>query len=275
MIKNNKKIICLYFMIINIFSYLKKNKQISTLLNIYIVTHKDFTNILYSPVYKILCDEKSKLKQEYNLSIIETNKDNILFPKRRGYGECSKIYHIWKLYKKRILKSKYVGIIHYRRIFSFKNNIPNLDEIFKNYDVILKKKYWFKFSIREQFNRYHIAKFLNESIDIIQEKFPEYYQYAISFLRKNSGHFGNIFIMKKKDFIKWGEFAFGVLLEFDKRYNLTTDKDINKLIIKEAKNLNKKLNIPYQSRLEGFLVERISNIFYKRHFKKVYEISTF
>jgi 3-dehydroquinate dehydratase len=81
--------------------------------------------------------------------------------------------------------------------------------------------------------------------------------------------------MKKKDFIKWGEFAFGVLLEFDKRYNLTTDKDINKLIIKEAKNLNKKLNIPYQSRLEGFLVERISNIFYKRHFKKVYEISTF
>jgi hypothetical protein len=273
-------LICLCFMIINIFSYLK-NKQIltpffkhPTLINIYIATHKDFVNILSSPVYKILCDEKSILKQVYNLSIIETNKDNILFPKRRGYSECSKIYPIWKLYKKGILESKYVGINHYRRIFPFKNNIPDLDEIFKNYDVILKKRFKFQVTIREQFNYCHIDKFLTESIDIIGEKFPEYYQYAKSLLEKKWGNFCNIFIMKKEDFIKWGEFVFGVLLELDKRYNLTTDNDISKLIIKEAKKLNKKLNIPYQSRLEAFLSERIGNIFYQRHFKKVYEIPT-
>jgi hypothetical protein len=267
-------------MIINIFSYLK-NKQIlipffkhSTLLNIYIATHKDFINILSSPVYKILCDEKSKLKRVYNLPIIETNKDNILFPKRIGYSECSKIYPIWKLYKEGILKSKYVGINHYRRIFPFKNNIPDLDEIFKNHDVILKKRFKLKATIWEQFNHYHIAKFLNESIDIIQEKFPEYYQYAISLLENKWGYFCNIFIMKKEDFIKWGEFVFGVLLELDKRYNLTTDNDISKLIKKEAKKLNRKLNIPYQSRLEAFLSERIGNIFYQRHFKKIYEIPT-
>jgi hypothetical protein len=61
------------------------------LLNIYISTHKDFVNILTSPVYKILCDEKSQLKQEYNLPIIETNQNNILFPKNRGYSEGSKM----------------------------------------------------------------------------------------------------------------------------------------------------------------------------------------
>jgi hypothetical protein len=269
---------------INIFSYLK-NKQISNpffepppLLNIYIITHKDFINILSSPVYKILCDEKSKLQLKYNIPIIETNKDNILFPKRRGYGECSKIYPIWKLYKKGILKSKYVGINHYRRIFPFKNNIPDLDEIFKNYDVILKKRLKFKVTIWEQFNYFHIGKFLNESIDIaftlIQEKFPEYYQYAISLLKKKWGYFCNIFIMKKEDFIKWGEFVFSVLLELDKRYNLTTDNDISKLIKKEAKKLNRKLNIPYQSRLQAFLSERIGSIFCLRHFKKIYEIPT-
>jgi hypothetical protein len=265
---------------INIFSYLK-NKQISNpfyeppkLLNIYIVTHKDFINILSSPVYKILCDEKSKLQLKYNIPIIETNKDNILFPKRRGYGECSKIYPIWKLYKKGILKSKYVGINHYRRIFAFKNNIPDLDEIFKNYDVILRIRSRFKYTLREQFNGGCIAKFLNESIDIILEKFPVYYQYAINVLEQKWGNFCNVFIMKKEDFIKWGEFVFGVLLEFDKRYNLTTDNDISNLIIKEAKKLNKTLNIAHQSRLEGFLSERIGNIFYQRHFKKAYEIPT-
>ena len=132
----------------------------------------------------------------------------------------------------------------------------------------------FKHTIREQFNYCHIAKFLNESIDIIRQKFPEYYQYAISLLEKKWGNFCNIFIMKKEDFIKWGEFVFGVLLELDKRYNLTTDNDISKLIKKEAKKLNRKLNIHYQSRLEAFLSEIIGNIFYQSHFKKVYEIPT-
>ena len=39
--------------------------------------------------------------------------------------------------------------------------------------------------------------------------------------------------MKKEDSIKWGDFVFGVLFEFDRKYNLTTDEDIRNLIIKE------------------------------------------
>ena len=242
------------------------------LLNIYISTHKDFVNILTSPVYKILCDEKSQLKQEYNLPIIETNQNNILFPKNRGYSEGSKMYYIWNLYKEGKLNSKYVGFNHYRRIFTFKDDIPDLDEIFKNYDVILKRRFNFRETVREQYNYCHIAHFLNECVDIISENYSEYYQYAISALGKKWGNYCNIFIMKKEDFIKWGEFVFGVLLEFDRRYNLTTDEDIRKLIIKEAKT--KRLNINYQSRLESFLLERIGIIFYESHFKKVYEIDT-
>ena len=242
------------------------------LLNIYISTHKEFVTSITSPIYKILCDEKSQLKRKYNLAIIETNQNNILYPKNVGYSEGSKMYYIWSLYKEGKINSKYVGFNHYRRVFPFKNNIPDLDEIFKNYDVILKMRFYFTKTVREQYNEFHIAHFLNESIDIIHDKFPEYYQYTKSALDKNWGNYCNIFIMKKEDFIKWGEFVFGVLLEFDRRYNLTTDEDIRKLIIKEAQTKN--LNIAYQSRLESFLLERIGIIFYERHFKKVYEINT-
>jgi hypothetical protein len=182
------------------------------------------------------------------------------------------MYYIWNLYKEGKLNSKYVGFNHYRRIFTFKDDIPDLDEIFKNYDVILKRRFNFSETVREQYNYYHIAHFLNECVDIISENYSEYYQYAISALGKKWGNYCNIFIMKKEDFIKWGEFVFGVLLEFDRRYNLTTDEDIRKLIIKEAKT--KRLNINYQSRLESFLLERIGIIFYESHFKKVYEIDT-
>jgi hypothetical protein len=37
---------------------------------------------------------------------------------------------------------------------------------------------------------------------------------------------------------------------------------------------NKTFNIVFQRRIEGFLSERIGNIFYERHFKKIYEIPT-
>ena len=249
----------------------------STFLNIYICTHRDFDNKLTSPVYKILIDEKSQLKEEYNLTIIETNKDNILYPKRLSYAECSKIYYIWKLYKEGKLKSKYVGFTHYSRIFPFKDDIPDLDEMFKYYDVIVKSRYIFGVNTRVHYNENHIGHFLNESLDIIREKFPEYYQPALTFLDKKYAYFCNVFIMKNEDFIKWGEFVFGVLFELDRRNNITSDEDVKAILINEAKEAeksNKTFNIVFQRRIEGFLSERIGNIFYERHFKKIYEIPT-
>ena len=267
-------IIFLLLILIIILFQPKKIKQMKHV-NMYISTHKDFdNNIIINPTYIILCDEKSQLKKEYKIDIIETNKNNILYPKRRGYSEGSKIYPIWKSYKDGNLSSKYIGLFHYRRIFPFKNDIPELDKIFNDYDIIIKSRFQFRVTTREQYNQCHIAHFLDESINIIQEKYPEYYPYAKSFLAKKWGYFCNIFIMKQDDFIKWGEFVFGVLLEFDKKYNLTSDEDIEKLIRNETKKLNTFFDINYQSRVESFLMERIGNIFYEKHFHKRYEIET-
>ena len=64
-----------------------------TIVNLYISTHKDFDNkLIVNPNYKILCDDRSQLKNNYSIEIISTNTSkNILFPKRIGYGEGSKI----------------------------------------------------------------------------------------------------------------------------------------------------------------------------------------
>ena len=235
----------------------------------YICTHKDFRyKVIRNPAYKILCDDKTELTRNYNLEIIETNKNNILYPKRIGYSEGSKIYPIWKLYKEGNITSKYVGLFHYRRVFPFKNDIPNLDEIFEKYDAIVRKKDDLHTSIYKQFEDSHIIHYLDESIDIIKEKYPEYYNDTQVLFNNVTINFCNIFIAKKEDFIKWGELVFGVLLELDNRYNLTTDDDIKKLIMKEPKVIEKKLDIDYQSRLQAFLMERIGYIFYEHHWKK-------
>ena len=83
--------------------------------------------------------------------------------------------------------------------------------------------------------------------------------------------------MKKDDFIEYGNFVFGVLFEFDRRNNLNSDEDIKKYIEKNFINKTKFDNIVnsinYQRRLEGFLLERLTNIFYNFKFKNKYEIN--
>ena len=130
------------------------------LVNLYISTHKDFKcEVLKDPSYKILCDEMSQLKNNYSLEVIPTYKDNEIYPKKRAYGECSKMYYIWKLYKSGNISSKYVGFVHYRRQFQFKNNIPDLDDIFSKNDVILPKRWKFTENLYKQFKRYHVGSF--------------------------------------------------------------------------------------------------------------------
>ena len=241
--------------------------------NFFTATHKDFpNNVIVNPAYKIICDERSQLKMEYKLKIIETSKKNILYPKRGGYAEASKIYPIWKFYKTGRLSSKYVGLFHYRRFFSFKNDIPDLDNIFRDYDVILPNKLHFETSLNDQYKIYHFEEFLDLCIDIIREKFPEYYPYTIGFTKKYEGNFYNVFIMKKNDFIKWGEFVFGVLLEFDKRLNLSSDYDIKILLIFKKMKTPNQYDAEYNLRVQGFLSERLGNIFYDKHFSRRYEM---
>ena len=268
-------------LIIKLFPINFKSKNIdlnstkSNYLNLYIITHKDFNNYITNQSYKILCDDYFQLKKNYTLNVINTKNNNELFKKRIGYSEGSKIYYIWKQYKNNIIKSKYVGFNHYRRIFQFGNKIPDLDNIFKKYDVILNKRFRSKKSLKIQYYKSHNEKDLNDILNIIKNKFPKYYSVALKTLGSKKFYICNIFIMKREDFIKYGNFVFTILNEFDKKNNLITDEDIKNYVLKMKKNKKRKIyKIEYQRRLQGFLLERISNIFYNYHFKKIYQIRT-
>ena len=202
------------------------NSTNSNFLNLYIITHKDFNNNITNPNYKILCDDYYQLKNNYTLNVINTKNNNELFEKRIGYSEGSKIYYIWKQYKNNIIKSKYVGFNHYRRIFNFGNNIPELDKIFKKYDVILNRRFRSKLSLKKQYYKSHNEKDLNDILNIIKNKFPKYYSMALKTLCSKKFYIYNIFIMKREDFIKYGNFEFTILNEFDKKNNLNSYEDI-------------------------------------------------
>ena len=72
--------------------------------------------------------------------------------------------------------------------------------------------------------------------------------------------------MKKQDFLNYGKFMFDILFEFDKRNNFSSDKDV---LDYTKKIYNNSVNSYVQLRLQAFLSERISNIFFHHYFKKV------
>jgi len=252
------------------FKYLIKNK-LKLLYNknlnakIFIMTHKDFENVRYNPSYTIVVDDKSILKNSYNLDIIDS-KEGELFNKSRAYGELSKLYYIFKIYKNETISSKYIGLNHYRRYFNFKDNIPHLDYIFRKYDVILNDEYDFNKGIREQYCENHICKNFDELIQIIKDIKPDYYETALHTINETKIYSCNLFIMKKKDFFEYCEFMFDILFEFDKRNNFTSDNDV----LNYAKKIfHKPSSYYYQSRIQGFLAERLSNIFFRKYFKRI------
>ena len=74
-----------------------KIKTNSSSLKIFIMTHKDFVNHRYNPIYNIVADNKQQLKKKYNLNIFYA-KEGKLFNMSRSYGEMSKLYKEWNYY---------------------------------------------------------------------------------------------------------------------------------------------------------------------------------
>ena len=233
-------------------------------INIFVMAHKDFYNARNNQIYKIVTDDKTQLKNKYNLTIIYADK-GMLYQKRHCYAEMSKLYYIYQLYKSGNLSSKYIGLNHYRRYFNFLDNIPDFDEIFKNFDVILNSKTPLKTSIIMHYCDSTFCKPLLEIINIIKEKKPEYYKTAINALNSKEIYFSNIFIMKKEDFFKYCEFVYDILFELDRRNNFTSDKDVSYYL----GNYYPETMIDNHMRIQGFLSERLSTIFFEHNFKRI------
>lgn len=176
--------------------------------------------------------------------------------KNRYFAEITAIYWMWKN-----VKSKYVGLMHYRRLFDMtlgkaqrrsSSSFPtrfaitqhNLDNIFKNYDIILPSKLEFDISLYEQYLKYHYKEDIDFVLDYIISRYPYLQEYVENFKVSNVGYFYNMFIAPKEIFDEYAEFLFDVLFAFSRQLKGRYDRGIT------------------QQRAEGYLAERISGIYF-------------
>ena len=147
--------------------------------------------------------------------------------------ELTGIYWAWKNFD-----ADYIGLVHYRRHFTTmpllkrlgKNKFDciltqkELELILKEYDFILPKKR--KYGIESIYSHYiHLPYTYEKDLlilrDVIKEKEPDYLQAFDTVMNRSHAHMFNMFIMKRDIFDQYCTWAFPILLETDRRVDVS------------------------------------------------------
>lgn len=223
---------------------------------IYILTHKEFdykNNELYEP----LLNGSALLNEDYGYTRDDT--ENNISKDNPYYAELTGEYWAWKNSDANI-----IGFCHYRRYFVKNIFMEKIDEIdieksLKNNDIILPQK---KHLLRTNLEEAHLGGIELNTCEkkedyyllrkIIQNKSPEYLKEYDEVLVSNEIYLFNMFICKKELADEYFNWLFTILNEFKKQNDFSAYEKGN-------------------TRVLGYLSERLLNVFVKKHDLKVKE----
>jgi hypothetical protein len=186
---------------------------------------------------------------------------------------CELTCHYWAW--KNLKDVDIVGLNHYRRYFDFQKKwpqfsadkrfiatdgflkqdyqFPNLENLLKKYDIILPVARHWRVSNTQQYGEYHIAKDWEMLRQIIKERSPQYipaFEKTMDHSNKSVGY--NMFITHWKHFDAYSEWLFDILFEVERRVPPIDD--------------------PIQSRIYGYMSERLINVFCENYHLRIKNI---
>ena len=192
------------------------------------------------------------------------NEGDNISDKNPHFCELTCHYWAWKNLK----NVDIVGLNHYRRYFDFTRKwpvfsadkhfistdsflsqeyiFPDLERLLQKYDIILPIARHWRVSNTQQYADYHIAKDWEMLRQIIRERSPQYipaFEKTMDHSNKSVGY--NMFITHWKHFDAYSEWLFDILFEVERRVPPIDD--------------------PVQSRIYGYMSERLINVFCKHH----------
>lgn len=218
-------------------------------IKVLVATHKKYK----MPEEKIYMPIHVGKEGKPNLGYIGDNTGDNISIKNPNYCELTALYWAFKN-----LKCDYIGLCHYRRYFTKSHIIlrnlsftekfkliltkEEIEEILRDYDIIvpIKRNYYIE-TIKSHYKNAHHIEDLNKVENIIREKHSDYIDSFNYVMSGTKLHLFNMFIMKKSDFDRYCQWLFSILFELEKTV------DISKY---DA----------YQSRIYGFLSERLFNV---------------
>lgn len=195
---------------------------------IYVVSHKQTRMPEGDIYYPLQVGSASKDFQGY---LRDNTGDNIA-DRNSNYSELTAQY--WVAHNRH---ADVKGIVHYRRLFSdggrhffatvenkYKHvlNKEKLDELMKNYDMILprKRNYYIETSWSHYEHIHHI-KDLEITRKVLKEMYPDYVSYFDKCVNRTKAHMFNMFIAKSNIFDQYTDWLMDVLFEVEKQTDIT------------------------------------------------------
>lgn len=231
-------------------------------LQLLICTHKDFRvpdDIANNKdMYTIIQEEDNEPVQDAKGVELLTLPANPLTHAWNEHSNLSGFLHQVKP------KAKYTGLCHYRRYF----DVDDFSTLLKDYDGIACT-YNCGTSIYNQYRGCHNIKDLIEVMDIITDLHPEYKEAVDSIQKEGTLYICNMVVLPTDKFVEWATFVHSVLDLYDRRHNFNSDADVRAYVEANIDQYTNK-DIDYQSRLQGFLSERIGHIWLKHNCPNLY-----
>jgi hypothetical protein len=169
------------------------------------------------------------------LDILGDDTGDNISSKNPAYNELTAIYWAWKNYDA-LGNPDYIGFMHYRRHFVFKESrkkyfeckkIPpdylrrigctkeNITSILSNHDFVVNAPHK-RASVYNHFKNAHDISELDSALEIIAERHPDYKDAANRYVFGKYAFFYNMFVFPREIFFEYAKWIFDVLSELEK-----------------------------------------------------------
>ena len=197
-------------------------------IKIIVAAHKKYKmpkDSLYLPLHVGAEEKKNSDGTLIDIGYIKDNTGDNISTLNSSFCELTGLYWAWKN-----LDYDYIGLVHYRRHFSLKSkgkdafdNILTMDEILPMLGTIKifvpsKRKYYIE-SLYSHYSHTHYASQLDETRNILLDKYPEYIISFDKVVNRTYGYMFNMMIMEKHLLNEYCTWLFDILFELKKRIN--------------------------------------------------------
>lgn len=230
--------------------------------DIFIGTHQEFRPPVTNKAYKIIIGNHNDINIDTDLEVLKLGDTNDILDDK-FYSE---LYMLHKLIETNYPFKDYVGFCHYRKYFSFMNDIPDMDYIFQHNDVITTQPLYFRYDNRKMYEIYHSKADIETLQQVIRQKYSAYSRAFAQTMNSNILVPYNMVIMPRQTFIEYVNLIWNVLQDFIKEIGTDIEERIHKLEYQYTKGKPFPNNtMEYQYRIGGYLAERLTNVFIIKH----------
>lgn len=168
----------------------------------------------------------------------------------------SELLHMYRISQQKNLP-KYIGLVQYRKYFSFFDDLPDIPAIIDKCGMIIPKPVDLKMPMHDQWATWGNVEDLDITTEIVNEKYPELAKVWNANLQKKSMHPGSLHIMATEDWREMVAVAWDVANEYLKRIGGDIDKRIEAMPEKYHIGQHEYMDQPNERRVGGNICERI------------------